>query len=66
MGMETLTTTTHTTCQSCEIEARMFSTDEDTRQTVTNRERNHWSLWGCTCTPEAAAEAQEWMDLVTR
>ena len=63
--MET-NTTTATKCHSCQVEARLFSTDEVTRSAVTRQERNHWSLWGCTCSEESAAEAQAHMDRVTR
>jgi hypothetical protein len=33
---------------------------------LSNKERNHWSMWGCTCSDEDAADAQEFMAMVTR
>lgn len=52
---------TNTECITCQINHKMERGEE-----VTQQERNHWTLWGCTCEPQAEAEAIEWMDLVTR
>ena len=52
--------TTATKCHSCQVEASVLD------GTASNADRNHWSMWGCTCTPEAEAEAVAWMDRVTR
>lgn len=60
------TTTPATTCRSCEVETRLFSDDLAVRQAVTTADRNHWSMWGCTCSVESAADAQSWFESVTR
>jgi hypothetical protein len=49
-----------TKCHSCQVEADVLA------GTATQADRNHWTLWGCTCTPEAAQDAAEWLHLVTR
>lgn len=43
---------TTTTCTTCQIEAK-----RNVGQELTNQERNHWMLWGCTCTDSTEAEA---------
>lgn len=52
---------TNTECITCQISRKMERGEE-----VTQQERNHWMLWGCTCEPDAAAEAQAFMERVTR
>jgi hypothetical protein len=47
-------------CITCQIEAKRQAGVE-----VTNAERNHWMLWGCTCDPEAAQAAAAYLQLVT-
>lgn len=54
------TETTTTKCHSCQVEADVLA------GTASRADRNHWSLWGCTCITEDAEEAAEWMDKVTR
>jgi len=49
-----------TKCHSCQVEASVLA------GTASNADRNHWSLWGCTCTTEAAEEAAAWLDRVSR
>lgn len=58
--MSTTAEATTTRCHSCQVEEAVLN------GTATQAERNHWSLWGCTCTPEAEAEAVAWMARVTR
>ena len=53
-------TATATKCHSCQVEASVLA------GTASNADRNHWSLWGCTCTTEAAEEAAAWLDRVSR
>lgn len=50
-----------TECITCQIDRKRRN-----GETLTQQERNHWSLWGCTCEPKDEANAIEWMDLVTR
>ena len=53
-------TATTTKCHSCQVEASVLA------GTASRTDANHWSLWGCTCSKDDAAEAAAWMDLVTR
>ena len=53
--------TESTLCLSCQYEAKRAAGVD-----LTNQERNHWMMWGCTCTPESSAEALWFMDTVTR
>jgi hypothetical protein len=52
--------TTTTKCHSCQVEASVLA------GTASREDRNHWSLWGCTCDPADEAAAVEHMDRVTR
>ena len=55
----TTTATETNTCLTCELDAKREAGLE-----LTNQERNHWMLWGCTC--NNSDEAVEWMESVTR
>lgn len=49
-------------CLSCKYENEWKMTGEWASESA----KAHWSLWGCTCDPKAAAEAMAYMDMVTR
>jgi hypothetical protein len=53
-------TDSNSPCHSCQVEESVLN------GTASQQDRNHWSLWGCTCTTESQDEAMEWMDMVTR
>ncbi len=57
----TTTQNPEATCITCQIEAKRQAGEE-----ITRNERNHWSMWGCTCDPQVAAEARDFIDRVTR
>ena len=48
-------------CRSCRIQALM-----DRGVHVTGGDLNHWSMYGCTCDPEDAQDAQDFFDLITQ
>lgn len=52
---------TNNTCPACQTQAKFTA-----GLPCTPKELNTWSMWGCTCTAESAAEANEWMKKVTR
>lgn len=58
--MNTTTNTADTRCHSCQVEADVLA------GTASQADKNHWSMWGCTCSDEDAAEATAWMEMVTR
>jgi hypothetical protein len=47
-------------CLSCQHEAHWKLTGSFASQEA----RNHWSLFGCTCEPEAAEEADAYVRLI--
>jgi hypothetical protein len=49
-----------TACHSCQVRESVLA------GTASQQDRNHWMLWGCTCSPEDQAEAVAHMDRVTR
>ena len=51
---------TTNTCLTCQLTPAVLA------GTATLEERNHWSLWGCTCDPAAEAAAAEWVAEVTQ
>ena len=55
-----MTETSTTTCRTCQVHESVMD------GTATDADSAHWSMWGCTCTAEATAEAVAWMDQVTR
>lgn len=52
-----------TKCLSCQAQQKM---NEGRGAELTDSERNHWMLWGCTCAADVQAEALDYMDRVTR
>jgi hypothetical protein len=48
-------------CRSCELDEKRERGEE-----LTQQERNHWMMWGCTCDPQDSAEAQTYIDRVSR
>ena len=52
---------TNDKCFTCQIDDLRSAGIE-----LTNQERNHSMMWGCTCEPEAAEDAIAYMNLVTR
>lgn len=52
---------TENVCESCQTAARRAAGEE-----VSRDEWNRWVMWGCTCDEDTAAEAQRWMEMVSR
>lgn len=55
-------TTTQKKCLSCQYEAHWKQTGEF--ESV--QAERHWTMWGCTCDPEAEAEAEAYIEIVSR
>lgn len=51
-----------TTCQQC----LDYESKQATGSWPSGQSFNRWAMWGCTCTPEQAEEAQAYISLVTR
>lgn len=75
MGMKEATqgaTEMPTTFEFSDTDSRCYTCQADEQaerhgfDSMTQQQRNHWAMWGCTCTTEQAEEAQAFMNMMTR
>jgi hypothetical protein len=55
------TTDENQKCSSCEAEEHW----KEFGVWPSREAMNHWSLYGCTCEPDAAEEAEAWLRLIS-